>query len=193
MQKHITAADSISSYGKRDENKSDHFGEHFQHCPQGVYVTVWCPSICPTTGSQQVCCCRPEGQEISTDYCMASAFNALTLLFGRQEGHPVCKKLSGGVLAWLSVWSEVQTCIYAQLMPLPLTVSCFSKIQTGGTFLVPAHLGSPGQRAVKWVCVCMCVLHGQRSAAVACECGQSRVVSLYRSVCIANGHKNRLE
>ena len=38
-------------------------------------------------------------------------------------------------------------------MPLPLTVSCFSKIQIGFTFLVPAHLGSPGQRAVKWVCV----------------------------------------
>jgi len=41
----------------------------------------------------------------------------------------------------------------AQLMPLPLTVSCFSKIQIGFTFLVPAHLDSPGQRAVKWVCV----------------------------------------
>jgi len=36
----------------------------------------------------------------------------LTLLVGRQEGHPACKKLSGGVLAWLSVWSEVQTCIW---------------------------------------------------------------------------------
>ena len=41
----------------------------------------------------------------------------------------------------------------AQLMPLPLTVSCFSKIQIGFTFLVPAQPGSPGQRAVKWVCV----------------------------------------
>ena len=39
----------------------------------------------------------------------------------------------------------------AQLMPLPLTVSCFSKIQTGFTFLVLAHLGSPGQRAIKRV------------------------------------------
>ena len=39
----------------------------------------------------------------------------------------------------------------AQLMPLPLIVSCFSKIQIGFTFLVLAHLGSPGQRAVKWV------------------------------------------
>jgi len=51
----------------------------------------------------------------------------------------------------------------AQLMPLPLTISCFSKIQIGFTFLVPAHPGSPGQGAVKWVCVlltsvvCLCV------------------------------------
>ena len=41
-----------------------------------------------------------------------SAFSALTMLVGWQEGHPACKKLSGGVLAWLSVWSEMQTCIW---------------------------------------------------------------------------------
>ena len=41
-----------------------------------------------------------------------TSFSALTLLAGRQEGHPASKKLSGGVLAWLSVWSEVQTCIW---------------------------------------------------------------------------------
>ena len=46
----------------------------------------------------------------------------------------------------------------AQLMPLPLTVSCFSKIQIGVTFLVPAHPGSPGKSAVKRVCVSMHVL-----------------------------------
>ena len=40
------------------------------------------------------------------------AFSTLALFVGRQEGHPACKKLSGGVLAWLSVWSEVQTCIW---------------------------------------------------------------------------------
>ena len=50
----------------------------------------------------------------------------------------------------------------AQLMPLPLTVSCFSKIQIGFTFLVPAHLGSPGNRAARArararACVCVCV------------------------------------
>ena len=47
-----------------------------------------------------------------TEYYFLGAFSALTLLVGRQEGHPACKKQSGGVLAWLSVWSEVQTCIW---------------------------------------------------------------------------------
>jgi len=46
----------------------------------------------------------------------------------------------------------------AQLMSLPLTVSCFSKIQIGFTFLVPAHPSSPGKRAVKRVCVCVSML-----------------------------------
>jgi len=76
----------------------------------------------------------------------------LTLLVGRQEGHPACKKLSGGVLAWfcLELGADLHM---AQLMPLPLTVSCFNKIQIGFTFLVLAHPGSPGQRAIKRVCV----------------------------------------
>jgi len=38
-------------------------------------------------------------------------FSALTLLVGWQEGHPACKKTEWWVLAWLSLWSEVQTCI----------------------------------------------------------------------------------
>jgi len=45
----------------------------------------------------------------------------------------------------------------AQLMPLPLTVSCFSKIQIDFTFLIPAHLGSPGKGPLNG-CVCVCVL-----------------------------------
>ena len=45
----------------------------------------------------------------------------------------------------------------AQLMPLPLTVSCFSKIQIGFTFLVLAYPGSPRLMAVKCVCVYACV------------------------------------
>ena len=81
----------------------------------------------------------------------AYAFSALTLLVGRQEGHPACKN-SGGVV-WLEQGADLHM---AQLMPLPLTVSCFSKIQIGFVFLVLTHLGSPGKMAVKRVCVCVC-------------------------------------
>jgi len=51
----------------------------------------------------------------------------------------------------------------AQLMPLPLTVSCFSKIQIGFTFVVPAHPCSPGQRAVKRACVYLSTVARQPS------------------------------
>jgi len=54
------------------------------------------------------------------------AFNALTLLVGRQEGHPACKKLSGGMLVWLCLGQGADLHM-AQLMPLPLTISCCSK------------------------------------------------------------------
>ena len=62
--------------------------------------------------------------------------------------------VGAGVVIWLERGADLHM---AQLMPLPLTVSCFSKIQIGFTFLVPAHPGSPGHRAVKRVCVCVCV------------------------------------
>jgi len=94
------------------------------------------------------------------------AFSALTLLVGRQEGHPACKKLE-----WWGIGMVRPICLerdadlhMAQLMPLPLTVSCFSKIQTGFTFLVPAYPGGPGKRAVKRMCVCV------RACVRACVC-----------------------
>ena len=63
------------------------------------------------------------------------------------------------------VYLERGTDLYmVQLMPLPLTVSCCSKLQVGFTFLVPAYPGSPGQTAVKRVCVCVCVNVPQKSA-----------------------------
>jgi len=80
----------------------------------------------------------------------------LTLLVGRQEGHPACKKTEwwgAGVVICLERGADLHM---AQLMPLLLIVSCFSKIQIGFTFLVPAHPGSPGQRAIKQMCVCVC-------------------------------------
>ena len=88
------------------------------------------------------------------------------LLVGQQEGHPACKKLSGG--CWHGYLSGVRCRQHtAQLMPLPLTVSCFSKIQIGFTFLVPAHLDSPGKGPLNrcvyyahyqvFVCLCVCM------------------------------------
>ena len=81
--------------------------------------------------------------------------SALTLLAGQQERHPDCKKWwDAGVVICLERGTDLHM---AQLTPLPLTVSCFSKIQIGFTFLVPTHPGSTGKTAVKQVCVCVCV------------------------------------
>ena len=68
----------------------------------------------PAKGSNSFCLyCNLLLPEISSAYVFGqNAFSALMLLVGQQEGNPACKKLSGGVPAWLSVWSEVQTCIW---------------------------------------------------------------------------------
>ena len=85
-----------------------------------------------------------------------SSFSALTLLVGWQEGHPACKKLSGGVLVWLSVWSEVQTCIQ------PSCCHCHSLSLAP----VKSRLVLPFWYRLTWVvpekgplngCVCVCV------------------------------------
>ena len=70
-------------------------------------------------------------------------------------GWAACKKQSGGVLAWLSLWSEVQTCIW--LMPLPLTVSCLSKIQIGIPFWYWLTRVVPDKGPLNG-CVCVCAL-----------------------------------
>jgi len=53
-----------------------------------------------------------EKADLQDSASIQTAFSALTLLVGRQEGHLACKKQSSGVVAWLSVWREVQTCIW---------------------------------------------------------------------------------
>ena len=74
-------------------------------------------------------------------------------LGGRKGIQPVkTERWGAGVVICLERGADLHM---AQLMPLPLTVSCFSKIQIVFAFLVPADPGSPGQRAVKRVCVCM--------------------------------------
>jgi len=95
------------------------------------------------------CCCCNKFVLSGT----ISAFSALTLMVGWQEGHPACKKTEqccAGVVICLERDADLHM---AQLMLVPLAVSCFSKIQIGFTFLVLAHLSR--KRAVKRVCVCV--------------------------------------
>ena len=85
---------------------------------------------------------------------------ALTLLVGWQEGHPACKKTEwwcAGMVICLEGGADLHM---VQLMTMPLSVSCFSKIQIGFTFLVPARPGSPGQRAIKRVSLSLSLSNG---------------------------------
>ena len=80
-----------------------------------------------------------------------TAFSALTMLVGRQEKHSVCKKLlNDEVLAWLSVWDEVQMiCIWSGWCHWHPIISCLVKIQIGLTLLVLAYPGCSGKQAIK--------------------------------------------
>ena len=98
----------------------------------------------------------------------AIIFSALTLLVGRQERHLACKKTEwwgAGIVVCLEQGADLHI---AQLMPLPLTVSCFTKIQIGFTFLVPTQLGSPGKMAIKRVCV-FCIFGALLEAVLRCK------------------------
>ena len=102
------------------------------------------------------------------------------LLVGPQEGHPACKKTEwwgAGMVICLEQSADLHM---AQLMPLPLTVSCFSKIQIGFTFLVPAHLGSPGKGPSNG-CVCVCAFESCLSDVSAGPTLGSRALGVRRS------------
>jgi len=102
------------------------------------------------------------------------AFSTLMLLVGRQEEHPACKKTEwwgAGMAICLERGADLHM---AQLKPLPLTVSCFSKIQIGFTFLVLAHLGSPKKGPLnRCVCMCMCIMIVVRHSEVPPQRGDS--------------------
>jgi len=79
------------------------------------------------------------------------SFSALTLLVGWQGGHLACKKIERWGAGTGICPGRGADLHMAQLMPLPSTVSCFSKTQIRFIILVPAQLGRPAQRAVKQV------------------------------------------
>jgi len=79
------------------------------------------------------------------------AFETLTLMVGRQEEHLACKKLSDDVLAWLSGVRCKWLALWSSWCHCYPVISCFIKIQSVLTFLVPAYTGCPGKEAFKWV------------------------------------------
>jgi len=101
------------------------------------------------TGKQEITWMWYNAQIVvyQTFWTSCDAFSALTLLVWQQEGHPACKKLSVGMMAWISVWGQVQICIWPiwchcnSLSLAPVNPDWF--YLPGFTFLAPAHLGSP--------------------------------------------------
>ena len=85
-------------------------------------------------------------QFVVPNFCL-QCFDAVGWAAGKASGLQKTEWWGAGMVICLERGADLHM---AQLMPLPLTVSCFSKIQIGFTFLVPAHPGCPGQRAIKW-------------------------------------------
>ena len=93
-------------------------------------------------------------------------FDAVGWAAGRASGLKKNEWWGAGVVICLERGADLHM---SQLMPLPLTVCCFGKIQIGFTSLVPAHPGSPRQRAIKWVCVCVLTLSTQYAERCLCN------------------------
>jgi len=92
-----------------------------------------------------------SGQLGSTDFSIKCLYSALTLLVGRQEGHPACKKWGdGGRGHWLvrMEWRPAGWSVFLSLLIFPCTIKSRSSL------LAPAHPGGPWKRAVKWLCWC---------------------------------------
>jgi len=122
------AVASAGPYANRHLTPDNH-----ANIPPLSFLQARCPSCRPTNSVKALKACKStEGigwyyinwilgickHWVSVDIIIAQilvtvyAFSALTLLVGPQEGHPACKKLSGGMLAWLCVWVKVQICIW---------------------------------------------------------------------------------
>ena len=136
--------------------------------PQQCYLHCLCTLIKSQQLEKSRKLKRPNNAEQTTAHSNLSStclyvciLSGITVLWccwlGDRKGIQPVKKLSGAVLAWLSVWSEVQACIW------PSWCHCHSlslapvKSRLVFTFLVLAHLASPGKRTVKRVCVRVCV------------------------------------
>jgi len=125
----------------------------YDKAPYNLQFTLYITFFCFCNCNWGICIVPPIGRLIISVLWRC-------WLGGRKGIQPV-KKLSGGVLAWFSVWSKVQSCIWPSWCHCHSLCLYFSKIQIGFTSLELVHPGSPAKRAVKRVCVCVCVLGGR--------------------------------
>ena len=150
-------------------------------CP--TFLMTWGGKISRISSARKVRYCFTI---IRLHQCARSSFSALTLLVWWQEGHPACKKLSGGVQAWLSVWSEVQTCIQ------PSWCHCHSLSLASVKSRLVLPVWHRLMRVVphKWqlnVCVCACM------RACVYHCARQKmwwhvITDLLWSVCVSVRH-----
>jgi len=148
-----------------------------------MFTASWSPTWhCNVTPGDVTWCSLNANVRYIVRCFLLLVFSALTLMIGRQEGHPVCKKLSGGMLAWLSVWSEVQTCILASWChchSLSLSLaSVKSRLVLPFWYLHTWVVTDKGLLNVLLnVCVCVCVC--VRACVRACVCFWRLTVSFY--------------
>ena len=182
MSRYQKGKTSLDFTEARDSEWQWHQLGHIQVCtslqtdnhastPPLSFLQAGCPSCRPTNSVKALKGKKYKQENTQNQHpriiLSLSAFSALTLLVGRQEGHPACKKLSGEALAWLSICLEKGADLHmAQL--------------------VLAHPGSPGQRAIKWVCVCV-----RRESDNKCSCNYCPViVKTYGCGCYVNSMYN---
>ena len=126
-----------------------------------------------------------------------SAFSALTLLVGRQEGHLARKKTAWWGAAMVICVQQGADLHMAQLMPLPLTVSCFSKIQIGSTFWYRLTWVVPDKGPLNG-CVCVCAMWGLSAYTASLPSGHWEIIMsmTYCVICMTvhyeySGYQNR--
>ena len=146
-------------------------------CVIHMYFSVLCcQNICRFLGVIWYCFNCFFGFVLSFVFVYLSAFSALTLLVGRQEGHPACKRLSGELLAWLSVWIDVQTCIWPSHCHSLSLASVKSRLVLPFWYWLTRVVLDKGPLN-RCVCVCACV----RACARVCILKSILVLELLRS------------
>jgi len=169
------------------------------HCDNwNAYISLNNKSVCPWPGQPNVhitprnwsykqspidCLYVSAWSIFWSPAILKYAFSALTLLVRRQEGHPACKKLSGWLLAWLSVWSEVQICIWPSWCYCHSLSLASVKSRLVLPFWYQLTRVVPDKGPLNW-CVCLCVCVCACACVRACVRARARYFEMESPVCV---------